>query len=47
MKRFDRKSALKLINKYADECNRINEEKKSLELEINDLKANIKKKKKI
>ena len=41
MKRFDRKSALKLINKYADECNRINEEKKSLELEINDLKANI------
>ena len=41
MKRFDRKSALKLINKYADECNRVNEEKKSLELEINDLKANI------
>ena len=41
MKRFDRKSALKLINKYADECNRINEEKKSLEFEIKDLKANI------
>ena len=41
MKRFDRKSALRLINKYADECNRVNEEKKSLELEINDLKANI------
>ena len=41
MKRYDRKVALKLINKYADECNRVGEEKKSLQLELNDLKANI------
>ena len=41
MKRYDRKVALKLINKYADECNRVEEEKKSLQLELNDLKANI------
>ena len=41
MKRNDRKVALKLINKYADECNRVGEEKKSLQLELNDLKANI------
>ena len=34
MKRYDRKVALKLINKYADECNRVEEEKKSLQLEI-------------
>ena len=41
MKRYDRKVALKLINKYADECNRVEEEKKSLQLEVNDLRANI------
>ena len=41
MKRYDRKVALKLINKYADECNRIEEEKNSLQLEVNDLRANI------
>ena len=41
MKRYDRKVALKLINKYADECNRVEEEKKSLQLEVDDLRANI------
>ena len=41
MKRYDRKVALKLINKYADECNRVEEEKNSLQLEVNDLRANI------
>ena len=41
MKRYDRKVSWKLINKYADECNRVEEEKKSLQLELNDLKANI------
>ena len=41
-KNYDKKVALKLINKYADQYNRIEEEKKSLELENNDLKSNIK-----
>lgn len=38
----DKKTALKLINKYADSCNNVLLENKALKAEIKDLRDNIK-----
>ena len=40
-KGYDKKVALKLINQYADQYNRVAEENKCIKMQINDLQSNI------
>ena len=40
-KGYDKKVALKLINQYADQYNRISEENKCIRMQLKDLQSNI------